>query len=96
MCGQAPRPERQDRLQNTVISERYGGLRLGEAIALQWGDIDWHRGFIEMRRAFVRGRLTTTKNTKPRRVDMSAQLQELKRHRVRTSAGAVFSRRHCM
>lgn len=52
------------------------GLRLGEAIALQWGDIDWHRGFIEVQRAYVRGRLTTTKNKKSRRVDMSAQLQE--------------------
>ncbi len=52
------------------------GLRLGEAIALQWGDIDWQAGVIAVRRAFVRNQLTTTKNTKPRRVDMSAQLQE--------------------
>ncbi|MGD0948905.1 MAG: tyrosine-type recombinase/integrase [Candidatus Binatia bacterium] len=52
------------------------GLRLGEAIALQWGDVQWEGGCIEVRRAFVRNRLTTTKNTKTRRVDMSAQLQE--------------------
>ena len=52
------------------------GLRLGEAIALRWGDIDWHGGFIEVRRNYVRDRLTTPKNRKARRVDMSAQLQE--------------------
>ena len=57
------------------------GLRLGEAIALQWGDLDWHGGFIEVKRGYVRGRITTTKNTKPRRVDMSAQLQETLRAR---------------
>jgi len=52
------------------------GMRLGEARALQWGDIDWRGGFIEIRRGYVRGRLTTPKNGKARRVDMSAQLQE--------------------
>ena len=52
------------------------GLRLGESLALKWGDIDWRGGFIEVQRAFVRNRITTPKNKKPRRVDMSAQLQE--------------------
>jgi len=52
------------------------GLRLGEALALKWGDIDWRGSFIEVQRAFVRSRLTTPKNGKSRRVDMSAQLLE--------------------
>jgi integrase len=52
------------------------GVRLGEAVAVQWGDIDWRGGFIEVRRNHVRGRLTTPKNRKARRVDMSVQLQE--------------------
>ena len=56
------------------------GLRLGELIGLQWGDIDFHGEFMEVRRAVVMGKETTTKSHKIRRVDMSRQLQdELKR-----------------
>ena len=50
------------------------GLRLGEQIALQWGDIDWHGRFIIVQRNLVRGVLTSTKSHQRRRVDMSAQL----------------------
>jgi integrase len=58
------------------------GLRMGELIGLQWGDIDFHGGFIEVRRAVVMGRETTTKSHKIRRVDMSRQLmEELKRRK---------------
>jgi integrase len=28
------------------------GLRLGAALALQWGDIDWHGRFMEIQRAY--------------------------------------------
>jgi integrase len=52
------------------------GLRLGELLTLQWGDIDFHGGFIEVRRSFTRGHYTTPKNGKTRRVDMSPQLAE--------------------
>ena len=55
---------------------------MGELIGLQWGDIDFHGGFIEVRRAVVMGRETTTKSHKIRRVDMSRQLmEELKRRK---------------
>jgi Site-specific recombinase XerD len=50
------------------------GLRLGELIGLQWGDIDFQGQFIEVRRSFVKGRITTPKNHHLRRVDMSNQL----------------------
>jgi integrase len=50
------------------------GLRLGEAIAIQWGDIDMHGRFIEVKRACSGPLLSTPKNGKPRRVDMSQQL----------------------
>jgi integrase len=53
------------------------GMRLGELLALQWGDIDFHGGFIEVRRSFTRGHYTTPKNGKTRRVDMSPQLAEI-------------------
>lgn len=30
------------------------GMRTSELIALQWGDVDWHRGTVEVRRALTR------------------------------------------
>lgn len=51
-------------------------MRLGELIGLQWGDIDFSGGFIEVRRAYFKGRLSTPKNGKSRRIDMSRQLSE--------------------
>jgi integrase len=50
------------------------GMRLGELLALEWGDIDFHGGFIEVRRAYVKGEITTPKSGKSRRIDMSRQL----------------------
>jgi len=56
------------------------GLRLGEAVALQWGDLDFrpdfHGRFIEVRRNFTRGKLSTPKSGKGRRVDMSRMLTD--------------------
>ena len=52
------------------------GMRLGELLALQWGDVDFAGRFLEVRRSLVSGRLTTTKNTNRRRVDMSLKLAE--------------------
>ena len=57
------------------------GMREGELIALEPGDIDFNGGFIEVRRNCVRGNVTTPKNGKSRRVDMSNQLADvLKNH----------------
>jgi integrase len=53
------------------------GMRLGEALALQWDDIDFHRGFIKIQRNFHKGKIVTPKNGKSRRVDMSKQLTEV-------------------
>lgn len=52
------------------------GMRVGEALALQWGDIDFHGRFIMIRRGFSRGKIETPKNGKTRRVDMSRQLAQ--------------------
>lgn len=61
------------------------GMRIGEALALEWGDIDFAGRFITVSRSLVRGRISTPKSGKSRRVDMSLQLTEaLKRHKVQS------------
>jgi len=50
------------------------GIRLGESLALQWGDIDFESRMIEVKRGIVSGRIETPKNGKTRKVDMSQQL----------------------
>lgn len=50
------------------------GMRVGELIALKPGDLDFNGMFIEVRRGFTRGQITTPKNGKIRRVDMSEEL----------------------
>jgi integrase len=52
------------------------GLRLGEAIGVQWEDLDFHGRFIEVRHTWSGGKLTTPKSGKARRVDMSQGLSD--------------------
>lgn len=53
------------------------GMRLGEAVALKWSDIDFNGRFINVQRSYSSSEyLTTPKSGKPRRVDMSMQLTE--------------------
>jgi integrase len=56
------------------------GMRIGEALALQWGDIDFSGRFINVSRSLVRGRISTPKSGKSRRVDMSQQLTDALKH----------------
>jgi integrase len=59
------------------------GMRIGEAVALQRGDIDFNGRFAEIRRAINDGKLSTPKSGKSRRVDLSMQLtRTLKAHLV--------------
>lgn len=61
------------------------GMRAGELIGLQPGDIDFNGRFIEVKRGIVRGKEAPPKNDKSRRVDMSRQLAEaLKEHMLET------------
>lgn len=57
-----------------VLTALRTGMRLGELLALEWGDIDWSGKFIMVRRSANRGKVTTTKSGAARRVDMSTQL----------------------
>jgi integrase len=50
------------------------GLRIGEALALQWSDIDFNGRFIKVERGISRGKVEPPKSGKARLVDMSAQL----------------------
>ena len=52
------------------------GLRIGEALALQWGDSDFAGRFAEIHRTWSNGRLTTPKGNRKRRVDLSLHLTE--------------------
>ena len=61
------------------------GVRIGEALGLQWGDIDFNSRFINLKRSLSRGKITTLKGKRGRRVDMSLQLAEaLKSHMVKS------------
>ncbi len=50
------------------------GVREGELIGLKWTDVDFNGRFIEVRRNVSKGRVTTPKSGKARKVDMSLQL----------------------
>jgi len=68
------------------------GMRLGELLGLQWGDIDFNGRFIHVQRSFRHGRITRTKNKKSRRVHMSNQLHaELKALLTRRKKQALQS-----
>lgn len=62
------------------------GMRLGEAIGLQWADLDFKKRLITVQRGRSKSRTETPKNGKSRKVDMSQQLTDtllqLKRRRL--------------
>jgi integrase len=53
------------------------GMRLGEALALQWDDVDFEGRSITIQRTFSRGKIGLPKNGKHRRIDMSMQLTQV-------------------
>ncbi len=67
------------------------GLRFGELVGLQWGDLDFQNRFVEVRRSLHEGgRVENPKNGKIRRVDMSLQLAaELQKLRAARSKEAL-------
>jgi len=69
----------------TFLCAIHTGMRTGELVGLQWGDIDFFGKFVTVRRAVVRRRIVETKTDKIRKIDLSdalaAELKKLKRHR---------------
>ncbi len=58
------------------------GLRRGELLALEWGDVDFVAGKIFVRRSVWKGKVTRPKGGRHREVEMSAKLSAaLKAHR---------------
>ncbi len=62
-----------------VLTIARAGLRLGEAIALQWGDIDWRDGTIFIQRSVTKGVVDVPKGGMSRRVDMTDELRRVLR-----------------
>ena len=58
------------------------GMRLGELLALRWGDVDFNSRFIRVSRSYKLGEFSPTKTNQERRVDMSNQLAETLRKRT--------------
>ena len=70
------------------------GMRMGELLALKWGDVDWNSMFIRVERSFKNGRISETKTSRIRRVDMSDQLiQSLRAYYTIRKAEALGSGR---
>jgi integrase len=53
------------------------GARVGEALGLKWGDIDFNGRFIILKRSLSRGKITTLKGKRERQIDMSNQLAQV-------------------
>ncbi len=79
-----------------VLAGLRTGLRAGDLLGLQWGDIDWRGRFLQVTRSIVRGKETTPKNHQRLRVDLSPQFRAvLRRWRAQQSAawlGRGYSR----
>jgi len=65
------------------------GLRLGEAVALRWGDIDWPDGTMLIQRSITRGVVDVPKGGKFRRVDMTDELKRTLRAELAVRFGRV-------
>lgn len=53
------------------------GVRIGEALALTWGDVDWRSGAIVITKAHKRSGVGSTKGDRSRRVEVGARLVQL-------------------
>jgi integrase len=69
------------------------GLRIGEAIALEWRDVDWDGSALEVSRAAKGNTVGTTKGDRPRSVLVAPYLLErLRRHRSTQASSQRLSR----
>jgi integrase len=65
-----------------IVLLAFTGVRIGEASALKWDDMDEEKGLIRIRRAQWRGKVSTTKTGKTRSVPLVPELAVvLREHR---------------
>ncbi len=77
-----------------ILTMAKTGIRESELFGLQPADLDFTRKILWVRRGIVRGRISTPKNGKVRRVDMPAQLcRVLQDYLTRRDAEAVLAGR---
>jgi integrase len=62
------------------------GLRIGEAVALTWADVDWRRGAIMVARNSKASGVGSTKSKRARRVEVGPRLLGVLRHVRATQA----------
>ena len=72
-----------------VVVGLFTGMRLGELIGLQWEDVDFEEHLVHVRRAIVRGEVTSPKSHKSRSIPMSTSLDDLL-FQMREPKGLVF------
>ncbi|MBM4396156.1 MAG: site-specific integrase [Deltaproteobacteria bacterium] len=53
------------------------GMRIGEALALRWDDIEWRSGKVLVRRSLFHKEFVTPKSGKPREIPMNSRLVEV-------------------
>jgi len=71
-----------ERAHLTVLLGGEAGLRCGEIMALEWSDIDFSKRQLRVARSDWKGRVTTPKGGRPRRIPMTRRLAEaLQAHR---------------
>lgn len=68
------------------------GLRLGELLGLEWGDIDFVSGTIHVQRSHSEGHTTTPKSGKPRIVPMTPSLVYILNEHRHLKGNLVFCR----
>jgi integrase len=66
--------EHEPRFYPALLTLMSTGMRRGELLGLKWTDVDFNQSRIAVRRALVRGQLTTPKNGKGRQIAMSPGL----------------------
>jgi len=52
------------------------GLRVGEALALQWGDVNWRADYVHVRRAYTCDTLDVPKSGRDRKVYLTRRLKD--------------------
>lgn len=68
----------------------FTGMRIGEALALKWPDVDWRAKTIHVERGLTRDGIEPTKTGEERVVDVPDDVTEdLERHDVATKAAAL-------